>query len=51
MSMGLSFGITAILSGLGKITDAMIKTKAETRELNDEFVSLAQSNNGADGTR
>ena len=51
MSMGLSFGITAILSGLGKITDAMITTKAETRELNEEFVSFAQSNNGADGTR
>ena len=51
LSVGLSFGLTTIISGLGKVVDAMIKTKAETRELNEEFVSFAQSNNGADGTR
>ena len=51
MSMGLSFAITGVLTGLGKVTDAMVKTKAETKELNDEFSSFAQSNNGVNGTR
>ena len=51
MSMGISLAVSGIANGLTGLVDKLIITKSELRELNDEFVSFAQSNNGADGTR
>ena len=47
-SMALTMGITALISGLGKLIDKIIVTKEEVNELNSEFIN---SNSGSDTSK
>ena len=45
MSMALTMGISAIISGLGSLIDKLILTRSELNELNQEFITTNSETN------